>query len=224
MFVVPTVSGPWITEEERDRAFALNVCLSQIRQCVEQFKAAVALFEQASPIANSYDHFRSGQGETALQWCLMTGRDGAITLFNRSKLIEAVKGMVGQIASIRPKVDHQKLKLAKKRFDAAFPGVENIRHAVAHAGELVSSPYEMRRNSATKGFTNPNLMAKGTLFLGGSFIEDRFTLTHEGEVFSYSVSTASVRKLESIRDQFFEGFAAFFNAFTPMPPMPKSGG
>jgi hypothetical protein len=147
-------------------------------------------------------------------WRRLAGRDGAMTIFHFGKSIEGAGKTLGACPTVLRGLDKSKLRSAKKMFADLFPNYEVIRHAIAHEGELWSTPTKMEKNIVNKPENMGSLSGLGidTLIIRGSFIKDYFTSTIGGRVYSYDLSRATLANLEHVK---FE----FYSAFLPVPEL-----
>ena len=79
----------------------------------------------------------------------MAGRDGAMTLYHFSARINRYSSSMDAMPTIQKLVKHKDLRIARKMFVSFFPNFENLRHAVAHHGELRRDRRSTERNSFT---------------------------------------------------------------------------
>jgi hypothetical protein len=82
--------------------------------------------------------------DIARPWVFVAGRDGAMSIYHFAKSMEGMMAFLGQCPTVLDKVDRTKLRSARKMLRELFPDFEAVRHAVAHAGELMKDPDTFR--------------------------------------------------------------------------------
>jgi hypothetical protein len=95
-------------------------------------------------------------GGVFIQYGIVAAKEGALNIYHFGCSLDALRGQVGRCPSTRGTVDIVKLRQADKLFKRHFPNADTIRHAVAHAGEIWTSParakqHQLRENHSWAG-------------------------------------------------------------------------
>jgi hypothetical protein len=129
---------------------------------------------------------------------IIAARDGALNLFHFGKSLDAIRVLAPHCPVSVFSINTERLSTAVDAFDAQFPNVDNIRHAIAHAGELSDSPSKLRSNIMRKikvwhgGSAGP-----GGVFRHGVY-ERTFSIGKSGKVFTLAIDGSTTRKLNDI--------------------------
>lgn len=206
--------------EDADAVAQLNISLVMLNHHVRAFEAAMQLYEysaEATHAANSaYEVDRADKlADNALEildgWPAIAGRDGAITLFNFSKLLVGLMHTATQVPSLAAGGTRRSLGLAQKRLLELFPNIPGIRHAVGHAGERMATAEKTAEHAKVGPWSNSQItVAPGEHSIAMTLhdvISNRvYSNTWNGEIVSYRLEEASVRGLAEVRDMAFEAF------------------
>jgi len=198
---VPTINYD-IPEAELDAVREIGHWLWMLDNFVTDFYAALELFDYTET------HYKTGFENVPanpppslgvvfnvpMKWQFIAARDGAMTIFHFQKTMEAIRGSSTFAPSLYKQLDTEKLKLAKKLFDSYFPRATKMRNIVGHAAENTMQPLE-RDGSKLQGVTVLHSLA------GRRYITD-----YDGETFTYELSEANLRKLNTVKLRIFEGF------------------
>lgn len=153
-------------------------------------------------------------GGVYINYRIIAAKEAAMCLFHLHHTLEALASQIKLCPETAHTVDVLKIKEARKNFSNAFPNVENMRHAVAHAGELFKSPQAAKRHEQKIDYTAPNgsFSSKGNGVLL-SMLEDRtYSVGWEGRVFEVRVTTETLQAVQRV--------AALVNdAFSPPTPL-----
>lgn len=184
---------------------------------LNEFRSSIALFEFVRQY-NGGVPLSIGSPLMSIDWQMAAARNAGLCLYHFGCAIDALKRQLPTAPVLKAVVEFKSLRALKKRFDSEFRNVSNVRHAIAHAGELLKNPYEMGRNSvftwhAPKG---ASIGLAGVLM--GELHEDVFSIGYHGAVFSLEVSSASAMRLESF---VIEATAAFERAMLTLDAAPK---
>ena len=187
----------------------LNMSLAGMGTYLQSFRAAVALFDFAAPIATPLE---SPTGfpphDVVIRWPYIAARDGAMNIYHFRVAMEAAKASAHQLQLVRDAINWTKVRAATKRFQTQFPDFEKIRHAVAHAADLGKTLKEQRRNRIKGPRTGPlvRLSAGASVTIANSLINQTFATTIGGQLVSYDVTTETADKLEAIMLEFYSLF------------------
>jgi hypothetical protein len=194
-----------VPPEEQRAAVILRMNLMNLHEFVMQFGAAVHLFDlcdQQSPNAAILPDYVS-------QIRRMSGREGAMTIFNIGMIIEAVRGHLNEVPTLLPLIDTDILKDAAKRLKADFPFSTLSRHAAAHPAEIFKNTKKASDNAAVGEFSTPigpMINDGGLIVLSDSFSDRTFFTMIEKQVASYDLSQESLDKLSAVAQSVYSAF------------------
>ena len=195
-----------LPESERPAANLLQNSLYNLESYVEDLHSARVLFDFAvRKLPPFSEPSRSSDHEAVRHWPFIACRDGAITLFNFAKSLDAIRGARRNVPSL-PTFDSNKLKAAWKEFRTHFPSFEAIRHGVAHAAELMKDVPSYNRNVSSKSSAQDSVFFPSGILVQNAIVGRRFSLTIDGELVSYELSEASVFNLARVRTTVFDAF------------------
>jgi hypothetical protein len=223
-----------LPKEHQERAWTISSSLSSLLTYVGQVEAALELLKFASsqihdvstqisevmsraqsagePFRGFDDIRQLGTTRSTLsEWTLIAGRDAAMTVYHFAETIEATKLLLHECPPLKAMVDWKEIRKAQKRFSAAFPQYEMIRHAVAHDGELADSPKAFKKNSHSGEYQ------KGGLSIDEGSTNIRFTgslggelaVTIKGSILTFALNDYT---LEKLRDALVDFYNCFRNA------------
>lgn len=131
---------------------------------------------------------------------MIAARDGALNIYHFGRSLAAIRNQLGACRSIT-NIDRIKVREAGKVFRLHFPHVDSVRHAIAHAGELYSTPAKME-NEKLKQHTHTS--GHGFFAAGGTLVsalsERTYSIGFEGEVFSVTLDNQTISILITIRN------------------------
>jgi hypothetical protein len=185
----------------------LNGNLFQIHIMVDRFAAAIALAEYSAPNAaeekgapHLYRNF----------WRNFAGRDGALTIFDFSKTLAAIRGSLNEVPTLLPLIDTGKLKVAEKLFKSQFPSFDLIRHGAAHPGEIFADTNATETNAIKGEHQTPigtlAAMDGGRILLGGNFFNDTYSIMIEQKIVGYELTADTLAKLERVGGMIYDAF------------------
>lgn len=155
---------------------------------VEAWASALRLYEFAKL-------FPAGvQRADARQWKFLATHECALQLHHLRERLKRVPGyFLRRCPSLVSQVDAQALRAARKRLDEYFPDIDMLRHAIAHAGEIETTPKGLapEQEFALSGFHQP----------------DVFSAPYKGQVRKLEVSSESLSRIQEV-------VAVFLTAFT----------
>jgi hypothetical protein len=176
---------------------------------LDEFQKSVALFEllergggppSVGVFGGPFIHYR-----------MIAARDGALNIFHFGCSLEAIKKQLPKCASMAQRSDAVKLRNAVKQFKNYFPHADNVRHAIAHAGELFSSPEKIKANEQKSDHQGIGFSSLAGGHLIGAIYERTYSVSNHGLVFSVTLDNESIAKLVhivSLVDDAFQGPAA----------------
>ncbi len=232
---IPSIIIDDLPEKERPHARTVQRCLEYLVVALRQFYDALQLFdmcnqrhdqtvERQSQLAREINALDEAARQTKLQelialqnnltpqagWALMSGRDGAITLYHFWRCLKAVKWNVEQgKTAFRNGIEIAKIDGAIVLLDMAVPNIKGLRDSVGHTAEMFKNPrsWEMHKSKPfqTRVFKHEK-RNDDTVWLSCMDGRTFFTTAHTGDVVEYQLSDDTFRTLE-------DAFVRVLNAF-----------
>jgi hypothetical protein len=200
----PTIHVLGLPSRERKSAQKIQTSLFNLAFYAHDFSAAVALFDE-SYIQSAREAITRETGWGS-NWMALAARDGAISINNFGKAMEATTAPLGGCPTVLALLDRDALKLARKLMRDLFPSFEAIRHSVAHSAELhdkdkhsVPGPVELVPGFVVGSATIPVVIRSG---LNGR----KFQNTFEGKLQSYEISVGTLNGLNSVKTAIYSAF------------------
>lgn len=209
----PNIDRSRIPADQMSAFLHIMTLLAKLGLYERHLLIAVYLYEYSAQAAHEITDFATLEYSlwTTGGWQMMAGRDGAMTIYHFGCTIDGIKKSLPACPALNSQIDRRKLKNASKIFDATFHGYTAIRHVVAHVADF-SQTIEKQTSHAVKGPFNKKWFSsedpKGTTWLGGNMNDNTYTVTYEGNAFTYDLSRDNVAKLRSIKDQIYSAFDA----------------
>lgn len=198
----PRIDISALPEEEKTPAWNVGTMLSSLDGYADDFEADLVLFDNARGIKGPTPKIN----EMINRWPFIAARDGGMAIYHFGKVIEVLRASMRSTPTIQARVSHDLIKEAWKEFRTAFPLYDKIRHAIAHAGEIISNADE----NAINGEIDIPGAFRGKV-TNGMFISNlvgrNFTTTFEREIISYSISSETATTLRRIERKIFDAFA-----------------
>jgi hypothetical protein len=149
-------------------------------------------------------------------WEAMAVRDAAMSIFHFGRCFEAIRSQPKiNCQSIFAALEADKIKEARKLFEAAFPHWIRFRDAVAHEAERSTTANKEREHSADlEGGSLRGLMVRGPVrdltvrISGGS----NLTLNWGGNVLGFHLDDHTVNTITTITGLIFSGIQTACNA------------
>lgn len=173
----------------------------------KDFEAALALFEYSGVLMATQP--QSPTARWARQWQFIAGREGALTIYHLGKIIENIGANFPRCPTVLNLIDRDALRTARRRMDELFPKFVALRHAVAHAAELMRDAETTKANAVT----GPIEIAPGFIigegmkvFISSGLINREFTCTIDGEAQSYEIGRSTLDGLTEVRIEIYTAF------------------
>lgn len=202
----PTLDVKSLPQTERKAGHNLQGLLFHLAFYHHDFCAAVELFDHAR--LESGRAALMGKDSWAEDWRTIAARDGAMTIFNFGEALDAISFQ--ELPTLRRQTDHDRLRQARKLMKTHFPNRVYIRHSVGHSAQMTRSVPEMEKHSVRgpyEIFTGAPLGDNRTLVNIRNSLRDRtFINTYEGKIFSYEISTETIKDLNEIRFMTYSAF------------------
>lgn len=164
-----------------------------LRHFAEEFQRSVALFEllECGGGPPSVGVF----GGEFIYYRIISARDGALNIYHFGCSLEAIKRQLPTCPSLAKKVNAITIRDALKQFEKYFPHCDNVRNAIAHAGELFNNPNSMKKHQQRTGHAGHGFsVSEGGLFTCALY-ERTYSVGIEGSVFSLTLDQVSLNKL-----------------------------
>lgn len=98
---------------------------------------------------------RSFRSDPRVRWAGIALRDGTMTAYHFSCILKAIT--FGECPTLKKRVEHSKLRMARHKFDILFPQAVEARHSVGHSAEMVGTTEDIRRNTLRSGYNSENI-------------------------------------------------------------------
>jgi hypothetical protein len=244
---VPQFHGEHLPQGEQEATRHLNVLVAQLVRYEWQFRHAVTLFDLCrgeSDLSAKADITNipiprfpivEQKANTLHAWEMMAARDGALAIYHFGQALTAVARGLGACPTIRARVDHSALRLARRAFEQSFPSYDAIRHAVGHAVDFGATVAEQEAHSAKPpwklSFGNVSVEAPGDMpvrlvgdltgglhcvtysgdmpvRLVGDLTDRLYCVTYRGRAHGYAIAVETLDALSWIREQTYLAFDA----------------
>jgi hypothetical protein len=153
-----------------------------------EFQRSIELFEFLKHVENPSS---AAIGMAFYKYGEIAARDAALSLYHFGCSLNAMRKQIPASASHAGKVDALKVRNARKQFQSDFPHIDNVRHGVAHAGELYETPEKMKANQPTE--------RRGATFLIAEFSPSHYGVSIHGTLFTVQLEAGSITKLQNVR-------------------------
>ena len=189
-----------IPESERRAYDCVNLNRQNLSRFIWEFERTIELFALIEQLDRSRPTgtygFIGPLRDPISYYRIIAARDGALNAYHFFRTLKAVHDQLLECPSICREVDSAAVAMALAEFDAMFPNIGRVRQAVAHAGELVSSPAKMAVT-----------MRQGH-YLAGGLAGNTFSIGHSGKTFSITLDKSSVAVLSNIKAMIDRAFQA----------------
>jgi len=155
---------------------------------VEAWASSLRLYEYAKgrPAGVSADDAR--------RWKFIASNECVHELHHLRERFEKIKGhKLRACPSLAPGIDTKGLRSASKRLDEYFPGIDQLRHAIAHAGanDVLPQAHATEHGYLLVGFPEP----------------DRYTAPYQGVKYHLDITAASLARINEVAQAFMDAFA-----------------
>lgn len=194
---------------EQERARMVQQNLNELDRQLSRFEESLALFDycevQAQSIREATPRDRFGHRtypklhQSMLTWRIFASREGAMAIWDFAVAMHLTRSNLDHCPTINALVPRRELESALAAFHRGFPDAKKIRHAVAHPVDIFGTPGERKKNSFTGSYEAPGVKIANAIGLAFSDISGRnVAVTIYGEIISYELSQASVKKLTEV--------------------------
>jgi hypothetical protein len=210
----PSLDVAALPVAEQESADLINEQLASLQSYVEDFTAALDLFDFTDAMLDRHTKLRREGGaadgelerlQRAGRWRYVAGRDGAMTVYHFATVFAAIQTTTAASPSIS--ADRSFFKRANKLLDRAFPSLIRLRDSIAHAGWRVKTTARYSNSSVSGGFSKDGLEVRADkVSFSNSFVNRNFTNTWQGKAYSYELSKESLAQLVAARNEIWSAF------------------
>lgn len=201
-------------EEERALARSIWQGLCSLGTYVDSFGEALSLFQftQQQMAARHSMQPMSPEAATQLRllagWSFVAARDGAMSIYHFLCAMEGIKACVHRGPTIKPYFNGKTSREATKLFSARFPRCEEMRHAIAHAAELVESPEKFEENSFSGSYDDGAVRITNSknIMISNHLNGDVYSTTINGQIISYAINDVTRTSLIEVRSKLYSAF------------------
>lgn len=154
---------------------------------VEAWAAAFRLYTFTKQAPNTVT------ADDARRWKFIAGNECVLQLYHLRERLEKIRGFkVRACPSLAGSIEFARLRKATKLLDEYFPGIDDLRDAIAHAGANDALP---ERHAPEGGF-----------LLVGFGEDDRYSAPYKGVVHHLDITDNSLKCINEIVAEFFLAF------------------
>lgn len=219
----PIIDRNRIPESEHPALLHLIELLGSLGQYERRFKHALLLFDlcanenhnlasQVEAGELSFAHLDAATN-TLSGWQMIAAREGAMAIYHFGHALIAIAAGLNTCPTLMTFVDHAAFRLARKRFEAAYPKYDAIRHVVSHVAEFSKTITERQKHSikgvfkALFGRVGIEMTDPAASHQFSDNLYDRtYCVTYEGKVHSYEISEKTLNSLIDVRKQVYSAF------------------
>lgn len=188
---------PSLPPEEQDFGGIIWMQFNNVLKLLDQFMAAVALFDQFEE--SMYLHPLQIEG----QFPMIAARDGSVTLWNYYDALTSMKQCLERELStvLRTRISLSKIESARALFRQYFGAdtIKGVRDSVGHVADLMANPKDFNKNATRVGDLE-NIASPGNFLIGQMNVRVYETTTFKGIVVRYEISQTSLLRLIEITD------------------------
>jgi hypothetical protein len=189
--------------EEREAAYWVRKNLDVMHHQLTRFRAALILFNNCLHLTfglidqgREKDNVDAGL-DLPSQWTGMACRDGILSTYNISEMMQAVDAAVSKCPTLKDHRDTNLSKKARNILAEAFPRLELARHGAAHGAKFSATERSRRHHAAKDGLQGPLISAPagGVIYVSDTIHGSTFSATVEGKLVSYDLTPESFAAL-----------------------------
>ena len=221
----PDIERSHIAAGEMPALLHVVTLLAELGRYERHLLLAVYLYEYSQTAAFEIKDFARLEWAlwTTGGWQSMAARDGALSIYHFGRAIEGLKNSLRFCPTLNAKVDHKKIRIAAKSFDATFPNNIAIRAAVAHVADFSKTPQD-KFFHAVKGIFKLRWFSSddptGVTWLPGNMNGHTYAATVNGKAYAYDLTLENAEKLRAIKLQIYSAFDATTRRPMERPPSP----
>jgi hypothetical protein len=137
-------------------------------------------------------------GGVFIQFRMIAAKEGALSIYHFGNSLGALRKQVVMCPRTRNLTDTAKLKEAFGLFNKYFPHANNIRHAIAHAGEVWASPAKAREHRQKEHYASAGIASAAGGFRIAVLYERTYSVGWEGKVFEVHMDVSTIQKLTEV--------------------------
>lgn len=194
-----------LPKAEELEALHLWDLLDDLAQFTLDFEAALDLLDVAEQMLKQSLSRNEDWGPAihAQRWPYVPARDAAVTLYQFGwTLVSSIPDALRRCPAFMAKVDHSKLKAARRQFEDGFKSHHLLRHAVGHAAEIFQTREAIKQHAAVGMH-----LGGGRFYQRGNLLYRTLSYTIDGKEASVPITRDTLATLERLAVQTFEGFA-----------------
>jgi hypothetical protein len=196
-----------ISEDEQSIVDCIVFNRNNLSTFVENFYHAAALFELLERGGNPNAGVLGGE---FFYYRIIAARDGALNVYHFGKTLDAIKSFAPRCPAAAFTVSMIDLDNASKQFNEAFPNIDIIRHAIAHAGELNDAPTKLKSNTTRRSRNAHGIsVGPGALFTHGLY-QRSYHIGRSGKVFTLAIDQATLKKLTELTNLIRNAFSVLY--------------
>ena len=210
VFVTPKAFEPY--QEELEKA---GTAIRQLHNYLKDLNYTLDLFKFAQKAGIEFrDKLREfsprvlNQGEDPfryIHWKTLSGQSTAMLLYHYSEARDEISRSIFSIKELSTHVKRDLFKAANKRFIAEFSNVKIIRNTIAHTSTIETSRKSVIRGPIRNGFVKMEGLGAFSMQMG--IIGDEFTITRDGEFFSFRLNESIICSLIEITNNYYSALA-----------------
>jgi hypothetical protein len=141
------------------------------------------------------------------QFRVIAAKEGAMNIYHFRCTLDAIRKQIGRCPTTRDTVDALLVKKAVGLFTRHFPNTNNIRHAIAHAGEKFVSPGKAKQHRQKEAHVRASGGMSGAGgVLDAALFNRTYSVGWEGAVFELQIDESSIAKLAEIMNLALSAF------------------
>lgn len=209
MFDHHMFNAKMLPEEERETASAILTNLFALEWIVNQFEAALKLYDFTDtetilandPRAKKFERplARVDHNRLMAAWARMAARSGAMTIYELYQMGQVIDKLTANCPSLSQMVDSDARKRSTKLFKTSFPSFAPVRNFAAHGSEMTAHPEDVELHAATD-LDIPGLRVENgaSVMVSGALFGRRFTSTYEGREVAYELTQQTLAILREV--------------------------
>lgn len=207
----PNFYDRWFPEADLPGAQAIEAALNRIASYTQEVADSIYLYQYLESLRPDFKA-RYGRWGPLGAWQFVAARGALVSLYNLSVAFEAVPPLMRDCETLRNRVDHSALRAVRREFTKLFPEANNLRHSVAHAAEMWTSPQKSADNAHTIPSEGDGILAgplgeNVTVRMVGISIGDGVAHSaFEGKRLEFPLTEATVDELEKLVSAYFALF------------------
>lgn len=223
MLVPPNLPYQKLPPEQAAAVRAIGHNLSSMHYFAGLLADAVALADMCDKKRQEFiarhDTSLHGKISQLAKYIMLAGRDGAITIWNFAEAKRITNKLAGRVPIVLEHRDQTRHAEAGRMFEQAFPNYAKIRLAVAHMGDVASTPEKIKAHAGWDGDGQGEQPFYSACMQGRYFYS-----TIDEEVVGYHVIGTTENNLKAVLEAIYRSYAPVESALMqlqtgqPWPP------